>query len=128
MADKGILLVPEPVHVPVVPVNGLYMPSISAHGVLLGFRIYIQKICLALITLININANTIQEYFSFKSGNLQKAIDYYTAALKNVPDNPKILSNRAACFHKLELPELCIQVILIILTHACFTLLYPGLS
>ena len=54
--------------------------------------------------------------FSFESDKFEAAIEHYTKALGHVPDNPKILSNRAACYHKLEMPELCIQVLPVVLS------------
>ena len=48
--------------------------------------------------------------FSFKEGRFEAAVAHYTRALVNDPENTKVLSNRAACYYKLEQLDLCIEV------------------
>ena len=50
--------------------------------------------------------------FSFKEGRFEAAVANYTRALVIVddPENTKVLSNRAACYYKLERLDLCIEV------------------
>ena len=48
--------------------------------------------------------------FSFKNGKFKAAAEHYTRALANDPENAKILSNRAACYQKLEQLDLCVEV------------------
>ena len=48
--------------------------------------------------------------FSFKNGQFKAAAEHYTRALANEPENAKTLSNRAACYQKLEQLDLCVEV------------------
>ena len=48
--------------------------------------------------------------FSFRKGQFKVAVEHYTRSLAKDPENTKTLSNRAACYHKLEQMDLCIQV------------------
>ena len=48
--------------------------------------------------------------FSFRKGQFKVAVEHYTRSLAKGPENSKTLSNRAACYHKLEQMDLCIQV------------------
>ena len=46
----------------------------------------------------------------FKAGKYHEAVKYYTEALLHNADDPRVLSNRAACYHKLALWHECIEV------------------
>ena len=48
--------------------------------------------------------------FSFRKAQFKVAVEHYTRSVAKDPENAKTLSNRAACYHKLEQMELCIQV------------------
>ena len=48
--------------------------------------------------------------FRFKNRKFKAAAEHYTRALANEPENPKTLSNRAACYQKLEQLDLCVEV------------------
>ena len=48
--------------------------------------------------------------FSFRKGQFKVAVEHYTRSVGKDPENAKTFSNRAACYHKLEQVDLCIQV------------------
>ena len=44
------------------------------------------------------------------NGQFKTAAGHFTRALANDPENPRSLSNRAACYQKLEQLDLCVEV------------------
>ena len=46
----------------------------------------------------------------FKSGDFTAALEHYTASLSLHPSDAKVLSNRAASYHKLLMWPQCVQV------------------
>ena len=46
----------------------------------------------------------------FEAENYHEAVKYYSEALQHNAYDPRVLSNRAACYHKLEQWHDCIEV------------------
>ena len=46
----------------------------------------------------------------YRAGDFSAALEHYSTALKLAPGDPRVLSNRAACWIKLKLWKQCLEV------------------